>query len=59
VSEAQDPSGLRIGPVAHDLLLENDDVKIWRVNTEPGQMFWNHEVEDSRSPDTSAAAAAR
>jgi hypothetical protein len=42
VSEAREPSGLRIGPVAHDLLFENDDVKIWRVNTEPGQTFWNH-----------------
>jgi hypothetical protein len=42
VSEVQDPSGLQIGPVAHDLLFENDDVKIWRVNTEPGEVFWNH-----------------
>jgi hypothetical protein len=42
VSEVQDPSGLHIGPVAHDLLFENDDVKVWRVNTAPGQVFWNH-----------------
>jgi hypothetical protein len=30
-SERQDRSGLQIGPVAHDLLLANDDIKIWRV----------------------------
>lgn len=36
------PEGVEIGPVAHRLLLENDDVKIWQVDTPPGETFWHH-----------------
>jgi hypothetical protein len=37
-----DEHGRRIGPVAQHLLLENDDVKIWQVDTAPGETFWHH-----------------
>jgi hypothetical protein len=37
VTEATD-----IGPVATHLLLENDDVKVWQMNTPPGGTFWRH-----------------
>lgn len=36
------PSGVEIGPVAHHLLLENDDIKIWQVDTPAGETFWHH-----------------
>lgn len=36
------PEGVEIGPVAHHLLLENDDVKIWQVDTPAGETFWHH-----------------
>jgi hypothetical protein len=32
----------QIGEVAQHLLLENDDVKIWQVDTAPDQTFWPH-----------------
>jgi len=37
-----DEQGRRIGPVAQHLLLENDDVKVWQVDTAPGETFWHH-----------------
>ena len=37
-----DPQGRTIGPVAHHLLLENADVKIWQVDTPAGETFWHH-----------------
>jgi len=37
-----DEQGRKIGPVAQHLLLENDDVKIWQVDTAPGETFWHH-----------------
>ena len=37
-----DAQGRRIGPVAQHLLLENDDVNIWQVDTAPGETFWHH-----------------
>ena len=37
-----DERGRRIGPVAQHLLLENDDVKVWQVDTAPGETFWHH-----------------
>jgi hypothetical protein len=36
------PEGVEIGPVAHHLLLENDHVKIWQVDTPAGDTFWHH-----------------
>ncbi len=36
------PEGVKIGPVAHHLLLENEDVKIWQVDTPAGETFWHH-----------------
>jgi hypothetical protein len=36
------PEGVEVGPVAHHLLLENDDVKIWQVDTPAGDTFWHH-----------------
>jgi hypothetical protein len=39
---AIDEQGRTIGPVAQHLLLENDDVKIWHVDTAPGDTFWHH-----------------
>lgn len=36
------PEGVEIGPVAHHLLLENDDIKIWQVDTPAGETFWHH-----------------
>ena len=36
------PEGVEIGPVAHHLLLENGDVKIWQVDTPAGETFWHH-----------------
>jgi hypothetical protein len=36
------PDGVSIGPVAHHLLLENDDIKIWQVDTPAGETFWHH-----------------
>lgn len=36
------PHGAMIGPVAHHLLLENQDVKIWQVDTPVGETFWCH-----------------
>jgi hypothetical protein len=36
------PAGVKIGPVAHHLLLENEDVKIWQVDTPAGDTFWHH-----------------
>jgi len=38
----QAPEGVEVGPVAHHLLLENDDVKIWQVDTPAGETFWHH-----------------
>ena len=32
----------KIGEVAQHLLLENDDVKIWQVDTAPDETFWHH-----------------
>jgi len=32
----------KIGPVATDLLFENDAVKIWQMNRGPGESFWHH-----------------
>ena len=32
----------QIGEVAQHLLLENDDVKIWQVDTAPDETFWHH-----------------
>jgi hypothetical protein len=40
--QAPAPDGVKIGPVAHHLLLENEDVKIWQVDTPPGETFWHH-----------------
>ncbi len=37
-----DEQGRQIGPVAQHLLLENDDVKVWQVDTAPGETFWHH-----------------
>jgi hypothetical protein len=37
-----DEQGRRIGPVAQHLLLENGDVKVWQVDTAPGETFWHH-----------------
>src|ERR1700751_433090 len=37
-----DEHGRRVGPVAQHLLLENDDVKVWQVDTAPGETFWHH-----------------
>jgi hypothetical protein len=37
-----DGEGRRIGPVAQHLLLENDAVKVWQVDTPPGETFWHH-----------------
>jgi hypothetical protein len=37
-----DEQGRRIGPVAQHLLLENDDVKVWEVDTAAGETFWHH-----------------
>ncbi len=34
--------GPKIGPVATDLLFENEDVKIWQMNRGPGETFWHH-----------------
>lgn len=34
---AQAPEGVEVGPVAQNLLLENDDVKIWQVDTPAGE----------------------
>lgn len=39
---AQAPEGVEVGPVAQNLLLENDDVKIWQVDTPAGETFWHH-----------------
>jgi hypothetical protein len=36
------PEGVEIGPVAHHLLLENDGIKIWQVDTPAGETFWHH-----------------
>ena len=36
------PAGVKVGPVAHHLLLENDDIKIWQVDTPAGETFWHH-----------------
>lgn len=36
------PEGVEIGPVAQHLLLENDDVKIWQVDTPAGETFGHH-----------------
>lgn len=36
------PDGVKVGPVAHHLLLENADVKIWQVDTPAGETFWHH-----------------
>lgn len=36
------PDGVEIGPVAHRLLLENEDIKIWQVDTKAGETFWHH-----------------
>ena len=36
------PDGVKVGPVAHHLLLENQDVKIWQVDTPAGETFWHH-----------------
>lgn len=36
------PDGVEIGPVAHHLLLENEDIKIWQVDTPAGETFWHH-----------------
>ncbi|MBW2426087.1 MAG: hypothetical protein JRG86_17710 [Deltaproteobacteria bacterium] len=36
------PEGVEIGPVAHDLLFENADVKVWHVDTPGGETFWHH-----------------
>jgi hypothetical protein len=32
----------KIGPVATDLLFENDEVKIWQMNRGPKEAFWHH-----------------
>jgi hypothetical protein len=37
-----DAQGRMSGPVAHHPLLENDDVKIWLVNTAPSDTSWHH-----------------
>lgn len=37
-----DAQGPAIGPVAHHLLWENSDVKIWQVDTPAGDTFWHH-----------------
>jgi len=36
------PDGVEVGPVAHHLLLENEDIKIWQVDTPAGETFWHH-----------------
>jgi hypothetical protein len=38
----QGEGGPKIGPVATDLLFENDDVKIWQMDRGPGETFWHH-----------------
>ena len=35
-------AAVEIGPVAHHLLLENDHVKVWQVDTPAGETFWHH-----------------
>ena len=37
-----DSDGRRIGPVAQHLLLENEAVNVWQVDTPPGETFWHH-----------------
>ena len=37
-----DSEGRRIGPVAQHLLLENEAVNVWQVDTPPGETFWHH-----------------
>jgi hypothetical protein len=37
-----DGEGRRIGPVAQHLLLENEAVNVWQVDTPPGETFWHH-----------------
>jgi len=39
------PEGVEIGPVAQHLLLENEDVKIWQVDT-PSQETFGHHYHD-------------
>lgn len=36
------PEGVEIGPVAQHLLLENEEVKIWQVDTPPHETFGHH-----------------
>ncbi|MEZ7980997.1 MAG: hypothetical protein QMC74_15030 [Myxococcota bacterium] len=36
------PEGVELGPVAQHLLLENDEIKIWQVDTPAGETFWHH-----------------
>lgn len=38
----REPEGVQIGPVAHHLLFENADIKIWQVDTPAGETFWHH-----------------
>lgn len=39
---ASTPEGVQIGPVAQHLLFENEEVKIWQVDTPAGETFWHH-----------------
>jgi hypothetical protein len=40
--EAQPSSDVKIGPVATDLLFENEQVKVWQMNRGPKEAFWHH-----------------
>jgi len=44
MSDVTDVAGteVQIGEVAQHLLFENDDCKVWQVDTAPGETFWHH-----------------
>jgi hypothetical protein len=42
LEETEHSGSPKIGPVATDLLFENDDVKIWQMNRGPKETFWHH-----------------
>ncbi|GEM_PF-504931 len=42
VQENRTSGGVKAGPVATDLLFENDHVKIWQMNRGPKESFWPH-----------------
>jgi len=42
VQPAEGSSSVKAGPVATDLLFENEQVKIWQMNRGPKESFWPH-----------------